>query len=340
MGTRVERYNDMSVYIIAEAGVNHNGEIENAFKLIDAAIEAKADAVKFQLFNAENIVSKNAKKAEYQKAATDQDETQFEMLKKLELSQDEYIKLHEYCMDKPITLLATAFDFDSIDFLQKLDTPVWKIPSGEVTNLPYLEKIAKVNKPIIISTGMCSMSEVEQAVTIIKKYNDNITVLHCNTEYPTPYRDVNLRAMQTMKDAFSIEIGYSDHTESIEIPIAAVAMGASIIEKHFTLDKNMKGPDHAASLEPNELKRMIEAIRNVENALGSGKKQASQSEMKNKDVARKSIVAKTKISKGDIYTTDNLDIKRPGSGVSPMKWYDVLGEKAKRDFDKDELIEL
>lgn len=330
----------MSVYIIAEAGVNHNGEIKNAYKLIDAAIEARADAVKFQLFNAENIVSKKAQKAEYQKVATDKDETQFEMLKKLELSQDEYIELHEYCKDKPITLLATAFDFESIDFLEKLDTPVWKIPSGEVTNLPYLEKIAKINKPIIMSTGMCDMSEVEEAVSIIKKYNNKITVLHCNTEYPTPYSDVNLRAMKTMKDALNTEIGYSDHTESIEIPIAAVAMGACIIEKHFTLDNSMEGPDHAASLEPDELKRMVEAIRNVESALGNGKKQASQSEIKNKDIARKSIVAKIKISKGEFFTSDNLDIKRPGNGVSPMRWYDALGQKAKRDYEKDELIEL
>ena len=330
----------MGVYIIAEAGVNHNGDIKKAFELIDAAIAAKADAVKFQLFRAENIVSEQAQKADYQKAATNEEETQFDMLKRLELSQDEYMQLYDYCLYKPITLLATAFDFQSIEFLHKLGTPMWKIPSGEVTNLPYLEKVAKCNKPIIMSTGMCDMKEVENALTVLRKHNDDISVLHCNTEYPTPYRDVNLRAMITMKDVFNTKVGYSDHTESIEVSIAAVAMGAGIIEKHFTLDKNMEGPDHAASLEPDELGRMVTAIRNVEDALGSGKKEASESEIKNKNAARKSIVAKCKISKGDIFSTENLAVKRPGSGISPMEWYDVLNKPAVRDFEKDELIEL
>ena len=330
----------MSVYIIAEAGVNHNGDIKKAIELVDVAIEAKADAVKFQLFCAENIVSKQAKKAEYQKKTTETEETQYEMLKKLELSQEDYLQLYNYCKDKPITLLATAFDFESIDFLHKLNTPIWKIPSGEVTNLPYLEKISKLNKPVIMSTGMCNLEEISDALSIIRKYNNDVSLLHCNTEYPTPYSDVNLRAMATIKSEFDVKVGYSDHTNSIEVALAAVALGAEIIEKHFTLDKKMQGPDHAASLEPDELIRLVEAIRNVEKALGSKEKKPSESEIKNKVIARKSIVAKYQIKKGEAFTTKNLAIKRPENGIIPMKWYDVLETKAKRDFEKDELIEL
>lgn len=329
------------VYIIAEAGVNHNGDINLAKQLIDKAVEAKVDAIKFQTFVAKNLVSKNAKKAEYQIENTGlKEETQLEMIKKLELSFKEFIELKKYCEGKNIEFLSTAFDFESIEFLKSLGMKTWKIPSGEITNLPYLRKISKVADKIIMSTGMSNLSEIKKALEVLNISKDKIIVLHCNTEYPTPMKDVNLKAMNLLKKELGIEIGYSDHTLGIEIPIAAVAMGATVIEKHFTLDKNMEGPDHKASLEPSELKEMVKAIRNIELALGEEKKEATISESKNKDIARKSIVAKCNIRKGEIFTEENLTVKRPGKGISPMEWDNVIGKKAIRDFFEDELIEL
>jgi len=331
----------MSVLIIAEAGVNHNGSLENAKKLVDKAKESGADCIKFQTFKSENIVSKNAVKADYQKNNTDSNETQLEMLRKLELPYTDFAELSEYCKLKKILFLSTAFDFDSIEFLSSLGMALWKIPSGEITNLPYLIMIAKTQQPIILSTGMSTLEEVEQAVNILRA-NDcsDITILHCTTEYPAPYEDVNLKAMDTLRQMFNVPIGYSDHTEGIEIPIAAVAMGATVIEKHFTLDKNMEGPDHMASLEPDELKAMVKAIRNVEIALGNGIKIPAESEIKNMLIARKSIIAKHCINKGEVFTEENLTVKRPGNGISPMNWFKVLGEKAVKNFEEDELIEL
>ncbi len=329
------------VFIIAEAGDNHNGSYENALKLVDKAVEAGADCVKFQTFITENVISKFAEKAEYQKENTNAEETQFEMVKKLELSFDEFRKIKEYCDEKKILFLSTPFDLDSIDFLQSIDTPFWKIPSGEITNLPYLIKIAKTGKDIIMSTGMCQMEEIKEALEILKENGaGKVTLLHCNTEYPTPFCDVNLNAMKTIKEECHVQVGYSDHTIGIEVPIAAVAMGACVIEKHFTLDKNMEGPDHKASLEPEELKEMVTGIRNIEKAMGNGKKCPSESEQKNIIIARKSIVANCNIKKGEILTEDKLYIKRPGNGISPMKWYEVIGKEAVKDFKKDELIVL
>lgn len=330
----------MSVYIIAEAGVNHNGSFALACKLVDAAKEAGADCIKFQTFKSENLVSRSAKKAEYQKKTTG-DSSQQDMLKKLELSFDEFIQLKSYCEKVGICFLSTPFDFDSIDFLNSIDMPFWKIPSGEVTNLPYLLALAKTGKPVVMSTGMCTLQEIRAAIDVLKANGTTeIKLLHCNTEYPTPFEDVNLKAMQTMRDEFHLEVGYSDHTKGIEVPVAAVALGATIIEKHFTLDRNMEGPDHKASLEPQELAEMVCSIRNIEEALGSGDKTPSPSEKKNIAVARKSIVAKTKIKAGDTLTEDNVTVKRPGTGISPMKWFEVLGTKAVKDFDEDELIIL
>lgn len=329
------------VFIIAEAGDNHNGSYENALKLVDKAVEAGADCVKFQTFITENVISKFAEKAEYQKENTNAEETQFEMVKKLELSFDEFRKIKEYCDEKKILFLSTPFDLDSIDFLQSIDIPFWKIPSGEITNLPYLIKIAKTGKDIIMSTGMCQMEEIKEALEILKENGARkVTLLHCNTEYPTPFCDVNLNAMKTIKEECHVQVGYSDHTIGIEVPIAAVAMGACVIEKHFTLDKNMEGPDHKASLEPEELKEMVIGIRTIEKAMGNGKKCPSESEQKNIIIARKSIVANCDIKKGEILTEDKLYIKRPGNGISPMKWYEVIGKEAIKDFKKDELIVL
>ena len=329
------------VFIIAEAGVNHNGDINNAKKLIDVAADAGADAVKFQTFKAENIVSKNAEKAEYQKNTTDAEENQFDMLKKLELTEEMHQTLIEYCVEKNILFLSTPFDLDSIDYLDKEGIEIMKIPSGEITNYPYLVKIAKVGKPVILSTGMSELYEVEDAVAILRENGvEDITVLHCNTEYPTPYTDVNLKAMLTLKDRLNLKVGYSDHTMGIEVPIAAVAMGATVIEKHFTLDKSMDGPDHKASLEPEELRAMISAIRNTEKALGDGQKTPSCSEKKNISIVRKSIVAKKTILKGEIFTEDNLTVKRPGDGISPMHWNELIGKKAQKDYKADEMIKL
>lgn len=330
----------MSVYIIAEAGVNHNGSFELACRLADAAKDAGADCVKYQTFKSENLVSKNAQKAEYQKKTTG-DSSQQDMLKKLELSFDSFVKLKEYCDKIGICFLSTPFDFDSIDFLNSLNMPFWKIPSGEVTNYPYLVALAKTGKPVVMSTGMCEMSEISDAIKVLKDNGTkDIKLLHCNTEYPTPFEDVNLTAMDTMRKAFNVEVGYSDHTKGIEVPIAAVALGATIIEKHFTLDRNMEGPDHTASLEPDELKQMVNSIRNIEKAIGTGQKEPSASEKKNIAIARKSIVAKKVIKAGEILSPDNITVKRPGTGISPMRWNEIIGTKAVKDYYEDEIIQL
>ncbi|MBF8457213.1 N-acetylneuraminate synthase [Kaistella sp. G5-32] len=333
------------VLIIAEAGVNHNGSLENAFLLIDAAVEAGVDFVKFQTFKAENLVSKSAKKAAYQIENTQNaEESQLEMLKKLELSHDQHQELILYCSKKEIKFFSTAFDLESLQYLKDIGLEIVKIPSGEITNLPYLRKAAKLFKEVIISTGMSTLNEIKDAVEVFEQEGisrADIRILHCNTEYPTPFEDVNLLAMLSIQKEFKTEIGYSDHTAGIEVPIAAVALGAKIIEKHFTLDRNMKGPDHAASLEPHELRDMVSAIRNIELTIaGSGIKEPSASEIKNKVIARKSIVAQKNIKKGDIFAENNITVKRPGNGISPMRWDEVLGQVAPRDFNEDELIEL
>lgn len=331
----------MSVFIIAEAGVNHNGDISLAKKLIDVAKDAGADAIKFQTFISEELVSRYTPKAEYQRKNTSSKESQLDMVKRLELSFDEFRELDKYCKAKEIEFLSSAFDSRSTDFLNSLDMKRWKIPSGEITNLPYLIKVAKLHKPVILSTGMSTTEDIQAALSILRENGaGDITVLHCTTEYPTPFKDVNLKAMNTIEKIFNIPVGYSDHTKGIEVPIAAVALGATIIEKHFTLDRNMEGPDHKASLEPNELKAMISAIRNVEDSFGSGVKRPSESEQKNMAAARRSIVANCKIKKGDVLTEDNITVKRPGDGISPMKWFDISGQVAIRDFEEDELIEL
>jgi len=330
------------VFIIAEAGVNHNGSIELAKKLIDIAVEAKVDAVKFQTFKASNLVSKNAQKADYQKNnMNDADDSQFNMLKKLELDIDTHKELIAYCNSKNIMFLSTPFDHDSIELLNDLGLEIFKIPSGEITNLPYLRHIGKLNKKVILSTGMADIGEIEDALDVLYKAGtkkENITVLHANTMYPTPMEDVNLRAMITIGNTFDVAYGYSDHTLGIEIPTAAVAMGASCIEKHFTLDCTMEGPDHKASLEPHELKAMVEAIRNIELALGSSIKKPSKSETPNINIARKSIVAKCDIKKGQTLTENNLTIKRPGNGINPMRWDEIVGTVANKDYEYDEII--
>lgn len=327
--------------VIVEAGVNHNGSIKTAIELVDKAVLANADVIKFQTFIAEELTTKNAEKAEYQKKNIGSESTQLEMLKKLELSKDEFVLLKNYCEKKEIEFLSTAFDIKSIDFLVTLDMKRWKIPSGEITNLPYLIKIAKLKQPVILSTGMSTLEEIETAVSVLRNNGvTDLTVLHCTTEYPTPFDDVNLNALHTIKEKFGVKVGYSDHTTGIEVPIAAVALGAVVIEKHFTLDRNMEGPDHKASLEPHELKAMVDAIRNIEKALGDGIKQPAESEKKNMAIARKSIVAKVDIKAGELLTEDNLTVKRPGNGISPMNWFEVIGKKAIRDFQEDELIEI
>lgn len=333
----------MKTFIIAEAGVNHNGSIELAKKLIDIALEAGADAVKFQTFKTENVVSECAPKAEYQQKTTSKDETQFEMIKKLELSFSDFNELKAYCDNKGIIFLSTPFDLDSARFLKEIGLEIFKIPSGEITNYLLLREIGSYRKKVILSTGMADLGEIEDALDVLIESGtkrEDITVLHCNTEYPTPFEDVNLKAMLTIKDAFKIEVGYSDHTLGIEIPIAAVGLGARVIEKHFTIDKNLPGPDHKASLEPHELKQMVQAIRNIEKALGDGIKKPSKSELKNLQIARKSIVAKRNIKKGEIFTEENLTIKRPGNGISPMRWNEIIGRKAKKDFLEGEIIEI
>ena len=331
------------VLIIAEAGVNHNGSIELAKQLVDKAVEAGVDIIKFQTFKAEKLVTKSAKQAEYQERNIGKSEGQYAMLKRLELTEENHELLIDYCNQKGIKFFSTAFDTESMDYLYGLNIGIWKIPSGEITNFPYLRKIASFNQPTILSTGMCSLDDVRNAVNTLYKFGlakENLTLLHCNTEYPTPYEDVNLKAMDVLRNEFDVEVGYSDHTKGIEVPIAAVALGATVIEKHFTLDKNMEGPDHKASLEPDELKAMVSAIRNIEQALGDGEKKVSTSESKNIAIARKSIVAACTIKKGEFFTEDNLTVKRPGNGISPMRWEEVIGTFASKDYQEDDLIEL
>lgn len=333
----------MSVMVIAEAGVNHNGSLALAKKMIEAAKDAGADYIKFQTFIPKELVAKDAQKAEYQKETTGTGESQQEMLEKLALTFEDFKELKEYCKEVGVGFLSTPFDFESIEFLKGLDLDFWKIPSGEVTNLPYLKRLAATGKPIVLSTGMCTLQEVGAAVRILETEGvkrQDITLLQCNTEYPTPYEDVNLLAMLKMQEAFNVSVGYSDHTKGIEIPLAATALGAAVIEKHFTLDRQMEGPDHKASLEPQELKSMISSIRHIEQAMGDGEKRPSESEKKNIPVARKSIVAKTWIREGEVFTEENLTLKRPGTGISPMKWEEIIGRKADRDYQEDEQIEI
>lgn len=329
------------VFIIAEAGVNHNGSIDLAKKLVDVASEAGADAIKFQTFKAKNLATKNAIKAKYQDINTDNKDSQYDMLKKLELSEEMHDELIEYCKSKNLTFLSSPFDHDSIDLLDSLGLKIFKIPSGEITNLPYLQHLGKLNKKIILSTGMSNIEEIEKALYILTQSGtkkDNITVLHANTEYPTPMEDVNLRAMLTIGNKFDISFGYSDHTIGIEISIAAVAIGARCIEKHITLDRGMEGPDHKSSIEPDELSHMVSAIRNIEKALGSDIKKPSKSELLNIKIVRKSIVAKIPIKKGDLLSEKNLTVKRPGNGISPMKWDEIIGTKAIKDYKEEDLI--
>lgn len=332
------------VLIIAEAGVNHNGSLDLAKQLIDKAVESGVDIIKFQTFKSEKLVSKAARQAEYQQRNIGKkDEGQLAMLKKLELSQDDHEELIAYCNEKGIRFFSTAFDMDSIDYLHSLNMGLWKIPSGEITNYPYLRKIAQYQEPVILSTGMCELADIEEALNVLMQFGvkkEQITILHCNTEYPTPFVDVNLKAMLEIGEKFGVQIGYSDHTKGIEVPIAAVALGATIIEKHFTLDKNMEGPDHKASLEPDELKAMVSAIRNIEQAFGSGHKTISESERKNIEIARKSIVAACSIKAGELFTEENLTVKRPGTGINPMRWNEVVGTVATRDYSEEDTIEL
>jgi len=331
----------MSVFIIAEAGVNHNGSIELAYKLIDVAIESGANAIKFQTFKAENLVSKNAQKADYQKETTDALESQFDMIKKLELNMETHKELIAYCQEKGIMFLSTPFDHESIDLLSDLGLKIFKVPSGEITNLPYLRHIGSLGKQVILSTGMSNLREIRDALNILINagtFKSHITVLHANTMYPTPMEDVNLNAMLTIQAEFNIAVGYSDHTLGIEVDIAAVAMGASIIEKHFTLDKTMDGPDHKASLEPEDLKAMVSSIRNIEKALGGSEKKPSPSESANIEIVRKSIVASKSIKKGELFTEKNITTKRPGTGISPMEWDSILGKVAERDYQLDDLL--
>jgi N,N'-diacetyllegionaminate synthase len=333
----------MKTLIIAEAGVNHNGDIALAKKLIAAAADAGADLVKFQTFIARNLVSKSAPKAEYQKNVTDPEESQQEMVRKLELSKENHLELIDECKRKGIGFFSTAFDLESVDLLEEFGSKFVKVPSGELTNLPYLRYLTRTGKPVLLSTGMANLGEIEAAINVIEQAGTpraKITVLHCTTEYPTPMEDVNLRAMVNIGNALGVKVGYSDHTSGIEIPIAAVALGATVIEKHFTLDRNLPGPDHRASLEPDELKAMVAGIRNIERALGDGIKRPSPSELKNKPIARKSLVAATDIKAGELFSVENLATKRPGTGVSPMLWDEVIGRSAPRDFNEDELIEL
>lgn len=328
------------VLIIAEAGVNHNGDINLAKQLVDKAKAAGADIIKFQTFNLDSIVSKFAEMADYQKNNIGKIETQKEMLKKINLSYEAFSELYNYCKQGGIRFLSTPFDIESIHFLNN-KVPFWKIPSGEVTNYTYLVEVAKTGKPVIMSTGMCELQEIDEAIEVLKNNGTtDITLLHCNTQYPTPYKDVNLRAMETLRDRYKVKIGYSDHTNGIEVPIAAVALGAEVIEKHFTLDKNLPGPDHKASLEPYELAAMVSSIRNIEEALGSPNKTVSDSERENIAVARKSIVAAKSIKKGEILSENNITTKRPGTGLSPMCWNSVIGKIAIRDFQEDEEIEI
>lgn len=331
----------MSAYIIAEAGVNHNGSLELALRMAEAAKDCGADCVKYQTALPEALISRFAQKAEYQKQTTGGEESQLAMVRKLMLPHADFLKIQARCSEIGIQFLSTPFDLASIDFLQTLDMPFWKIPSGEITNLPYLIHIAKTRKPVVMSTGMCELSEIGAAISVLRQYGTperEITLLHCNTEYPTPFEDVNLRAMETMRREFGLPVGYSDHTPGIAVPLAAAALGATIIEKHFTLDKSMPGPDHQASLEPDELAAMVIGVRAVERAMGSGEKHCTPSEARNKNIARKSLVAARAIRAGEPFTEENITAKRPGGGISPMRYFAVLGKMAPRDFAEDEEI--
>lgn len=331
------------VFIIAEAGVNHNGSLAIAKRMVDAAAKAGCDAVKFQTFKAEKLACARAPKAGYQERATGRTGSQLEMLKGLELDQKAHKILKDYCGKKHIEFISTPYDLESIAFLNRLGVKTLKVPSGEVTNYPYLRAIGRLHKKVILSTGMSDMNEVKQAVKILSgsgTSREKVTVLHCNTEYPSPYEDANILAMATLKKALNLKTGYSDHTPGIEVPVAAAALGASVIEKHFTLDRKMKGPDHKASLEPDELAAMVKAIRRIEKAMGTGIKKPSASESKNRRIARKSIVAAAAIRKGEVFTEKNITAKRPAYGISPMKWKAVLGKKAKKDFRKDDFIKI
>lgn len=330
-----------NTFIIAEAGVNHNGSLDLAKKLVDVAVDSGANAVKFQTFKAEKLVSKSAQKAEYQKQATSTEESQYDMIKRLELNIEAHCELIAYCNQENIMFLSTPFDHDSIDLLNGFGMSIFKIPSGEITNLPYLRHIGSLKKNVILSTGMANLGEVEDALNVLTGEGvrkEQITVLHATTEYPCPISEVNLRAMKTMRRAFGVKVGYSDHTQGIEVPIAAVAMGATVIEKHFTLDRSMEGPDHKASLEPDELKAMVRAIRAIEQALGDGIKKATKSEAKNAPISRKSIVALRPIKVGEVFSSKNIGIKRPGTGLNPMRWDEVIGQKAQRSYISDEMI--
>lgn len=333
----------MKTLIIAEAGVNHNGDIDLAFQLIDAAAAAGADLVKFQTFSADRLVTQAAKKADYQKQRTESSESQHAMLRKLELSREMHDRLIAYCHKREIGFFSTGFDIESIDYLVSLGQKLFKIPSGEITNLPYLRHVGQFGKPVIVSTGMSNLGEIEAAIEALESSGtsrDQITVLHCTSQYPAPMNEVNLRAMQSIRSAFNVAVGYSDHTEGIEISIAAVAIGASVIEKHFTISRDLPGPDHAASLEPQELKAMVAAIRNVEIGLGDGIKRVTAGEELNRSVSRKSIVARDSIGAGEEFTTENITTKRPGTGISPMRWDEVVGRGASKDFSPDDLIEI
>jgi N,N'-diacetyllegionaminate synthase len=333
----------MKTLIIAEAGVNHNGDLNLAKQLVDAAAVADADWIKFQTFNADRQVTRTAKKADYQKQTTDSEESQYEMLRRLELTEAMHHELIAHCATRNIGFLSTGFDIESVDLLVNFGQECFKIPSGEITNLLYLRHIGQLGKTVILSTGMSTLSDIEAAIDVLEQagtHRSMLTVLHCTTEYPTPMVEVNLRAMQSIKTAFGVAVGYSDHTQGIEVAIAAVAMGATVIEKHFTLDRNLPGPDHQASLEPAELTAMVTAIRNIEVALGDGIKRLTPSEARNRPVVRKSLVASQAIKAGEVFTVENMTTKRPGTGISPMLFYEMLGKTAQRDFWADELIEL
>ena len=333
----------MKTFIIAEAGVNHNGDILLAKELINSAAAAGADIVKFQSFVADKIISRTAPKADYQMNATDKGESQYEMVRKLELTRDHHEILVDECRRKNIEFLSTAFDTDSFDLLVDMGVECVKIPSGEITNLPYLRYVTRLKMPIILSTGMATLGDIEAALAVIEESGtprEKVTVLHCTTEYPTPMEDVNLRAMKSIETAFGVNVGYSDHSKGIEVAVAAVALGAKVIEKHFTLDRTLPGPDHQASLEPDELKAMVDAIRNIEKAMGDGIKRPTPSETKNIPIARKSIVSRCDIDKGEVFSSENICTKRPGTGISPMLWDEVIGRTASRAFTSDELIEF
>ncbi len=331
------------VLIIAEAGVNHNGSIKIAKQLIDAAADAGVDYIKFQTFRTEKLVSKTAPKADYQIQNTGNDNSQYNMLKRLELSENDHWELIDYCNKRNVKFFSTAFDIDSVSFLYRLGLSQWKIPSGEITNFPYLCAIGKTRQPVILSTGMANLQEIEEAIKVLVQFGttkEEITLLHCTTEYPAPKNEVNLLAIQTLKNHFGLNVGYSDHTQGIEIPVAAVALGATVIEKHFTLSRDLEGPDHKASLEPNELKQMVQYIRNIEKALGNGVKIPSENEKKNIAIVRKSIVAARNIVRGEKFTEDNITTKRPATGISPMQWEDIIGKEASKDFLQDEQIKI